>query len=109
MEWCHQILFINALTIYCRRPYVIVIIFQRRYFVSMCLAFFMHIPQDVSAIMEGFHLLKCGECCKKIFSNFNVFGCDNCYEMKTGLSCACFHVSLKKINVVGEIKYKKTT
>ena len=93
MEWCHQMLFINSLMIYWSRPYVIVIIFQHRDFVSMCLPVLTHIPQDVFAIIEGFYLAKCGESCKKVFSNLNVFGCANCYEMKTGLLCTCFHVS----------------
>ena len=81
IEWCHQIPFINALMIYWRRPYVIIEIFQHTYFVSMCLEVLTHIPQDVTAITEGFHLVKYGESWKKVYSNFNVFGIAICNEM----------------------------
>ena len=37
--------------------------------------FFTHIPQDVSTIIKGFHLIKYGESWKKVFSNFNILGC----------------------------------
>ena len=81
MEWCHQIPFINAAIIYWRRSCVIIKIFQHTHFVSMCLAVLTHIPQYVSAITKGFHLVKCGESSQKVFSNFNVFGIAICYEM----------------------------
>ena len=79
MEWCHQIPLIDALMIYI--PYVIVIIFQHRDFISMYLEVLTHIPPDVSAITNGFHLVKYGESLKKVFSNINVFGSALCYEM----------------------------
>ena len=72
--------------IYWRRPYVIVIIFQHIDFASMCLAVLTHIPQDVSSIRYRLHLEKCGESFKKVFSNFYVLGCANCYEVMSGLS-----------------------
>ena len=93
MEWCHEIQFINAHMIYMRRPYVIVVIFQHRYFVYMCLAVLTHIPQDVSGIKKGFHLVKYGKSWKKVFTKFYVLGNALCYEMLTGLACSCFHVS----------------
>ena len=73
MEWCHQIPFIIAYVICWGRPYVIVKIFQLRDFVSMCLAVFTHIPQDVSAITKVSHLVKYGESWKNVFSKFYVF------------------------------------
>ena len=61
MEWCHEIPFTNAVMIYWRRSCVIMKMFQHRYFVFMCLAALTHVPQDVSAITKGFHLVKYGE------------------------------------------------
>ena len=85
MEWCHQIPFINALMIYWCRPNVIVIIFQHRDFASMCLAVLTHIPQYVSAITKGFHLVINGESWERYFltSMFLVVSC----VMKCRLVC----------------------
>ena len=47
----------------------------------MCLEVLTHIPQDVTAITEGFHLVKYGESWKKVYSNFNVLGIAICNEM----------------------------
>ena len=44
-------------------------------FYFMCLQVLTHIPQDVSNIIKGCHLLKYGESWKMVFSNFNVLGC----------------------------------
>ena len=93
MEWCHQIPFINAAIIYWRRSCVIVKILQHRDFVSMCLPILTHIPQDVSAIIEVFQLVKYGESWKKVFSKFDVFCNAFCNEMYTCLPGSCFHVS----------------
>ena len=67
MDWCHEIPFIYALMIYWCRPYIIVKIFQHRYFVFMCLAVLTHIPQYASAITKEFHLVIYGESWKRYF------------------------------------------
>ena len=77
----------------------------------MCLAAFMHIPHDVSAITEGYHLVKYGNSLKRYFLNsmFLVMLC----VMKCRVVCHAhifmlkFHV--EKINVVCEKKFMKNT